>query len=45
MNKLIKIHNNLAVYLTASNHIITEPIDIEAGTILNWYNKNIPANN
>lgn len=44
MNKLIKIYNQRAVYLTARNHIITEPINPDAAMILQYYN-NIPTNN
>ena len=44
MNKLLKVNSSCVVYMTAQGQIITEPIDTEAKAVLDWYYRNIPAN-
>ena len=44
MNKLLKVNSSCVVYMTAQGQIINEPIDTEAKLVLDWYYKNIPAN-
>lgn len=43
MNKLFKIYSNKALYFRG-NRVIIETINAEARTVLDWYYKNIPAN-
>ena len=41
--KLIKITNNFAIFRDG-NQIISKPLNQQAQAILDWNNKNIPAN-
>lgn len=42
--KLVQIKNNVAVYKTDDGNIVYQPITPEACKVLNWNQRNIPAN-